>query len=481
MKIVVLGILLCISAQLYGQDLIAPQAPTDRKKSNTSVVDAFDRKKDITNSKDKKPYNIIRGTIVIDNNEGWEWLDDEIGHYIEEYYPEEVRYEKYDSHPHYKVVENDIFDDNGKLVRAANFVYVDTGFLINELLRQTYITDYRNNKYNFKKEDVKSQNYVKKQLGLMPNNLSFLWSDKAIKYLRQLEVDHENDFKHLLKFERLDNLSFKVTFGNYNGTETSTWKVSFSTYKKYKYTFSVTKLPTEQIDWSQYEMPSDEGASMYNSSHSHYHKVKKGETLQSIARKHNTTVENLCRLNQIGKNIKLMPGQILKYNNDWAFSEDNMIDNEAKQQSIQFEELEPNHEKVLEDKNSEVDVDEVFDVVDEMPQFIGGEVTIKSRTTGNDSIIIVGNGQSGLFEYMRQSMQYPVIAEENGVQGRVIVTFVIDTDGSTIDPKVVKSVDPSLDKEAVRIISAMPKWNPGKRDGISVKVKYTLPITFRLQ
>ena len=79
------------------------------------------------------------------------------------------------------------------------------------------------------------------------------------------------------------------------------------------------------------------------------------------------------------------------------------------------------------------------------------------------------------------TIQYPVVAEENGVQGRVIVTFVVERDGSITELKVVKSVDPSLDREAVLVVRSMPKWTPGKQNGEAVRVKYTMPVTFRLQ
>ena len=114
---------------------------------------------------------------------------------------------------------------------------------------------------------------------------------------------------------------------------------------------------------------------------------------------------------------------------------------------------EPEPEKVEESK--------VFDVVEEMPQFPGGP--------------------SALFEYLSKNIKYPVVAEENGVQGRVIVTFVVERDGSITDVKVVKSVDPSLDKEATRVVKSMPHWIPGKQNGSAVRVKYTVPVTFRLQ
>ena len=103
----------------------------------------------------------------------------------------------------------------------------------------------------------------------------------------------------------------------------------------------------------------------------------------------------------------------------------------------------------------------VFDVVEQMPSFPGG--------------------QAALMNYLNNNIKYPVIAEENGIQGRVVVQFVVGKDGHISDVKVAKSVDPSLDKEAVRVVKAMPKWIPGKQNGQAVTVRYTLPVTFRLQ
>ena len=103
----------------------------------------------------------------------------------------------------------------------------------------------------------------------------------------------------------------------------------------------------------------------------------------------------------------------------------------------------------------------VFDVVEQMPSFPGG------------------NG--ALMKYLSRNIKYPTIAEENGVQGKVIVQFVVGRDGSISGAKVVKSVDPSLDKEAIRVVKSMPKWIPGKQNGQSVNVKYTLPVTFQLR
>lgn len=104
---------------------------------------------------------------------------------------------------------------------------------------------------------------------------------------------------------------------------------------------------------------------------------------------------------------------------------------------------------------------QIFTVVETMPEFPGG--------------------QGALLQYLAKSIKYPVIAQENGIQGRVTCSFVVNKDGSIVDAEVIRGVDPSLDKEAIRVINTMPKWSPGKQRGKPVRVKYTVPITFRLQ
>lgn len=90
-----------------------------------------------------------------------------------------------------------------------------------------------------------------------------------------------------------------------------------------------------------------------------------------------------------------------------------------------------------------------------------------------------GNGE--LMKYLNSSIKYPTIAAENGIEGKVIVQFVVGRDGSITKVRAVKSIDPSLDKEAVRVVQNMPKWIPGKQNGRNVTVEYTLPVTFKLQ
>ena len=117
-------------------------------------------------------------------------------------------------------------------------------------------------------------------------------------------------------------------------------------------------------------------------------------------------------------------------------------------------------EVVVDEKPKEEET-KVFDVVEQMPSFPGGDAE--------------------LMKFLHDHMKYPAVAEENGIQGRVIATFVVERDGSISDVKVIKSVDPSLDKEAIRVLKSMPKWIPGKQNGSAVRVKYTVPVTFKLQ
>jgi protein TonB len=102
----------------------------------------------------------------------------------------------------------------------------------------------------------------------------------------------------------------------------------------------------------------------------------------------------------------------------------------------------------------------VFDVVEQMPSFPGGS--------------------KALMEYLDKNIKYPVSAQKNLIEGRVILQFIVDKEGRLSDIKVAKSVDASLDAEAVRVVKAMPRWNPGTQQGKAVKVRYTLPVTFRL-
>ena len=103
----------------------------------------------------------------------------------------------------------------------------------------------------------------------------------------------------------------------------------------------------------------------------------------------------------------------------------------------------------------------VFDIVEQMPEYPGG--------------------QAALFEFISKNVKYPEDAVKKKVEGKVFVTFVVDTDGKITDVSLLRKVFPSLDAEAIRVISAMPNWIPGRQKGQAVRVKYTVPIMFRLK
>ena len=145
----------------------------------------------------------------------------------------------------------------------------------------------------------------------------------------------------------------------------------------------------------------------------------------------------------------------------------NVVDDDVKTESVEIKTeddkdvevvIAPPVEAPVEEEEEEV----IFVVVESMPEFPGG--------------------QQAMMRYIADNIKYPVIAQENGIQGRVICQFVVEKDGKVSDIQVVRSSgEASLDKEAQRVINSMPKWKPGKQRGKPVRVKYTLPVNFRLQ
>ncbi len=134
-----------------------------------------------------------------------------------------------------------------------------------------------------------------------------------------------------------------------------------------------------------------------------------------------------------------------------------IFDSEADKET--FVDVAPVVQAVKEEKEEEEA--QVFFIVEEMPEFPGGEAALR--------------------RFIAEAIKYPVIAQENGIQGKVYVTFVVDKDGGISEAKIARGVDPSLDKEALRVVNSLPKWKPGKQRGKPVRVSYTVPISFVLQ
>lgn len=140
-------------------------------------------------------------------------------------------------------------------------------------------------------------------------------------------------------------------------------------------------------------------------------------------------------------------------------------DNEDIEDEMEMEDTEADENtavevaQVVEEEETAAE-EEVFNIVEDMPEFPGG--------------------QMALLKFIAKSVKYPVIAQENGIQGRVFVAFVVNKDGSVTDVRIARGVDPSLDKEAIRVVKSLPKWKPGMQRGKPVRVSYSVPINFVL-
>ncbi|MCQ2058342.1 MAG: energy transducer TonB [Bacteroidaceae bacterium] len=143
-----------------------------------------------------------------------------------------------------------------------------------------------------------------------------------------------------------------------------------------------------------------------------------------------------------------------------------VVDNDAEIEETTIASTEDQTEFINVDDYEEIVVEEEiaeeppFQIVEDMPEFPGGA--------------------AALMEYLKKNIKYPQICRENNIQGRVLIKFVVNKDGSIVDPEVIKSVNPYLDKEALRVISGMPAWKPGKQRGQAVRVNYTVPVSFKL-
>ncbi len=148
-----------------------------------------------------------------------------------------------------------------------------------------------------------------------------------------------------------------------------------------------------------------------------------------------------------------------------TIDEINIVDNKTHTESVEFSSetgkdvLEVPIPLALNVENP--DDFKIVDYAERMPSFPGGD--------------------KALFEFLSNNIKYPIIPQENMIQGRVICQFVVNKDGTIVEATILRSIDPHLDKEALRVIKLMPKWSPGWQDGKTVRVKYTLPVNFKLQ
>lgn len=148
-----------------------------------------------------------------------------------------------------------------------------------------------------------------------------------------------------------------------------------------------------------------------------------------------------------------------------------VVDDDVEIEEVEMQSLEDDNNTTVEivdlsaesgpSEDEEAEGNQIFTVVEQQPEFPGGE--------------------AALMAFIKKNLKYPTFAAENGIQGRVTLSFVVEKDGSVTDIQEMRSPSEDLTKEAKRVVSSMPKWKPGKQRGKPVRVKYVLPVTFRLQ
>lgn len=338
---------------------------------------------DITKTFDYLPESDNAG--VIKQLTGYDWVVRDKHETKENLFPKSFTYSFYSTHPQYRVANNCLFDNEGRL-RAVLFLYFSKEKnvlfckekldITSNILTSLMINAYRNGANEVNQATKKQRDAIEYILGL--NNESDYGIQEemplAKKYCKTLEEECRKKISDVSYITRIDSTHFKFFYMDENGVASIPVSISV------------------QQDGSPY------------------------------------TVK--CNYS--------FPGQTRskrKIVHDWKQSDG---------------------EEIL----TLNDEDKVFDVVEQMPTFPGG--------------------MGALYQWINKNPKYPVAAEADGIQGRVIVCFNVGKDGTISNATISKSVNPMLDKEAVRLVNSMPNWIPGKQNGKNVTVRYILPIPFRL-
>ena len=189
-------------------------------------------------------------------------------------------------------------------------------------------------------------------------------------------------------------------------------------------------------------------------------KVSTREQLQAIDQKAIDHI-NVVKASEDNKDLRRVYGD--KFNADTSNGIIFIITKEYAKEYAKSDERKKDYVVVVKskDKEEEAKDDKVFNVVEQLPEFPGG--------------------MGEMMKFLSMNVKYPESAKEAGRQGRVIVQFVVEKDGSISSAKILKSVSPELDAEALRVVNVMPKWTPGMQKGQPARVRFTLPIAFRLQ
>lgn len=381
----------------------------------------------------------------------WEWVLTEARASMHEDFPRKMDYYRYESHPDLRIMDynsqRNVYDKNGNIVAVVN---PDLGLTVDaDVTSQDGIGKlvarfaYENNDHDIQSYDAKTLHYVKTRVGLEEYTAKEKAEQKALtdklanasaNYILDNMKYGSNTKKGRQAQEKnaVDFLGAMLSAGS-SSYYSSTGHNWFEQIKR-DYTDNVYAIVRERIDGVTFR-------SVYADNNANpLFEI----TVRYEADKNYYLKQTIVEFKKCPKTDQVEQAMVQKIYEmgivDLPFTKGE-VSNIAGRREV---------------KNAEY----VFDVVDKMPSFPGGEDAMMSWISSN--------------------IKYPVIAEENGVQGCVICSVVVEPNGSITDVQVINGVDPSLDKEAIRVIKRMPTWNPGKLNGSAVRVKYTIPVTFRL-
>ena len=424
----------------------------------------------------EKYYDTIPNPVLAEVSkckilDGWEWLRKEGYEEVSDSYPYSVRYLKFRNHPEYKVCEIDIYtsekivySQNGELVYVSGIGIQDgvregdiyqnyLGRNASDIGRQFARIAYGQNAYDIKSQSAKINHYIKNQLGLEEmTDAEKKQRDKTANAMASAMLGHaksQMQYGNSRKGQRQQRKYAGKFMGalmggssSYYSSEGSSWfdQIEEDIWRELSNDGLIRPLKAKRLDGKTfvYYYGNKNGEILYNI-------IYRFQGTKPFEYKFTAKVEKYSPRREQKSSFKLDDEHALFFTSEVEMPP---IENSKKDES-QIELI----------NNDPVD-NNVYTSVEQMPQYPGGD--------------------AALLDDVAKNICYPSAAQENGIEGRVVVRFVVTQNGSVGDVQVVRGKDPDLDKEAKRVIKTVKKFSPGKMNGKAVNVWYTLPVTFRL-
>lgn len=413
-------------------ELAAESLP--RKTISTSVLNPYYRGFNYNDSE-------LLDLVETEQQQTWHFLYSSNYKKREDSYPKKMEYLSFDGHPQYKVTYYEdnyrgihpefVYDTKGNLVYVASLTRYYDSSPFQEIRRLVYLRDYQNNKYGIKSRSEKTQRYL--QLILCRNNGFERTQSEAIASVFAAGLTSDLRYRGntgkkiangaLSKVNVYNDSDGKRYIAQLGEDHASEFGIVYMIERLSNLSFRIVYLDTQL-------RPSHCATITYKTGGKPF------------------TQELTGRLVSMPTNLPPLMN-----------CSGEVYENVKKIDPSSFPEL--SDAKKSSDKDKASDKDVYSDVVEQMPMFPGGD--------------------GALIQYLSNNMEYPKLAAKSGMSGRVVVGFIVDEDGSITDIKLLRSVDFYLDEEAIRLVKSMPRWIPGRKNGVPVRVKFQIPFNFRLQ